>query len=95
MRSSSDCAKPFNSNEARVHLYLDTLRGHIQIAFVPPYAPDVNPLEYLWAWLKRHALAYYCPKDLAELHQTARNKLKSAQQRPSIIAACWMQATPR
>ena len=24
---------------------------------------------------------------------TARNKLKSAQKRPSIIAACWMQAT--
>jgi hypothetical protein len=22
-----------------------------------------------------------------------RNKLKSAQKRPSIIAACWMQAT--
>jgi hypothetical protein len=24
---------------------------------------------------------------------TARNKLKSAQKRPSIIAACWAQAT--
>lgn len=30
---------------------------------------------------------------LRELHVTARNKLKSAQKRPSIIAACWMQAT--
>jgi len=33
-------------------------------------------VEYLWAWLKRHALANYCPNDLAELHATARNKLK-------------------
>jgi hypothetical protein len=73
--------------------YLDTLGGHIQIAFLPPYAPDLNPVEYLWAWLKRHALANYCPSDLSELHTTARNKLKSAQKRPSIIAACWMQAT--
>jgi len=73
--------------------YLDTLNGHIQIAFLPPYAPDLNPVEYLWAWLKRHALANYCPSDLSELHTTARNKLKSAQKRPSIIAACWMQAT--
>jgi transposase len=73
--------------------YLDTLKGHIQIAFLPPYAPDLNPVEYLWAWLKRHALANYCPSDLSELHTTARNKLKSAQKRPSIIAACWMQAT--
>ncbi len=25
--------------------YLDTLNGHIQIAFLPPYAPDLNPVE--------------------------------------------------
>ena len=64
-----------------------------QLLFLPPYSPDLNPVEYLWAWLKRHALANYCPGSLAELHTTARNKLKSAQRRPSIIAACWTQAT--
>ena len=73
--------------------YLDTLGGHIQIAYLPPYAPDLNPVEYLWAWLKRHALVNYCPNNLSELQMTARNRLKSAQKRPSIIAACWMQAT--
>ncbi len=76
-----------------VRAYLDTLGDHIQLAYLPPYSPDLNPVEYLWAWLKRHALANYCPNNLTELHATARNKLKSAQQRPSIIAACWMQAT--
>ena len=25
--------------------YLDSLHGHIQIAFLPPYAPDLNPVE--------------------------------------------------
>lgn len=44
-------------------------------------------------WLKRHAMANYCPNDLRDLHVKASNKLKSAQKRPSIIAACWMQAT--
>lgn len=72
--------------------YLDSTQGHIQIAFLPPYAPDLNPVEYLWAWLKRHALANYCPNTLAELGATARNKLKSAQRRSSVIAACWAQA---
>jgi transposase len=85
-------------DEARTHHshfvrdYLDSLDGHIQIAFLPPYAPDLNPVEYLWAWLKRHAMANYCPDNLTELQTTARNKLKSAQKRPSIIAACWAQA---
>lgn len=72
--------------------YLDGTEGHLQVAFLPPYAPDLNPVEYLWAWLKRHALANYRPNTLGELTVTARNKLKSAQRRSSIIAACWTQA---
>jgi transposase len=47
-------------------------------AFLPPYSSDLNPVEYLWAWLKRHASANYGPNGLGELHTTARNKLKSA-----------------
>lgn len=72
--------------------YLDSTEGHLQVAFLPPYAPDLNPVEYLWAWLKRHALANFCPDNLSELQITARNRLKSAQRRPNIIAACWQQA---
>lgn len=72
--------------------YLDRIEGQIQIVFLPPYAPDLNPVEYLWAWLKRHALANFCPDHLGQLRTTARNKLKSAQHRPTIIAACWQQA---
>ncbi len=75
-----------------VREYLDTTDGDIQMAFLPPYAPDLNPVEYLWAWLKRHAMANYCPDNLTDLNNTARSKLKSAQRRPSIIAACWVQA---
>ena len=75
-----------------VREYLDSIDGAIQIAFLPPYAPDCNPVEYLWAWLKRHALANFCPATLHELKLTARNKLKSAQHRQSVIVACWKQA---
>lgn len=72
--------------------YLDSTGGAVQMAFVPPYSPDLNPVEYLWAWLKRHALANFCPHSLTELKTTARNRLRSAQQRANIIAACWKQA---
>jgi transposase len=74
-----------------VRNYLDSLDGYIQIALLPPYAPDLNPVEYLWAWLKRHALTNYCPDNLSELQTTARNKLKSTQKQTSIITACWAQ----
>lgn len=60
--------------------------------FLPAYAPELNPVEYLWAWLKRHALANFCPDNLQLLQQTARSKLRSAPRRTLIIAACWKQA---
>lgn len=75
-----------------VRKYLDSTDGAVQIAFLPPYSPDLNPVEFLWAWLKRHALANFCPANLDELSITARNKLKSAQHRPSIIAGFWKHA---
>ncbi|CAH0352860.1 hypothetical protein AQB9606_02853 [Aquabacterium sp. CECT 9606] len=43
------------------------------------------------AWLKRHALAKFCPDTLGELKDTARRKLKSGQKRKPIIMACWKQ----
>lgn len=75
-----------------VREYLDSTGGDIQMAFLPPYSPELNPVEYLWAWLKRHALANFCPASLDELHTTARAKLRSAQHRASLISACWAQA---
>jgi len=75
-----------------VRNYLDSTSGAVQMALLPGYAPDLNPVEYLWAWLKRHALANFCPKTLAELKTTARDKLRSGQHRRSIITACWKQA---
>ncbi len=40
-------------------------------------------------------MANYCPDNLTELQTTARNKLKSTQKRPTIIAAYWAQANLR
>jgi transposase len=85
-----DGAKPHRSRLVRE--YVDSTEGHIQIAPLPAYAPELNPVEYLWAWLKRHALANFCPDTLAELQHTARGRLRSAQRRSGIIAACWTQA---
>jgi transposase len=72
--------------------YVASTEGRIKLHFLPGYAPDLNPVEFLWAWLKRHALANYCPDSFAELRHTARGKLRSAQRRSVIIAACWQQA---
>jgi transposase len=76
----------------RVADYVDSTDGGIQLAFLLPYAPELNPVEYLWAWLKRHALANFCPDGPGELKTTTRARLNSAQRRQSIVAACWIRA---
>ena len=47
------------------------------LAFLPPYAPDLNPVEYLWAWLKRHALVNFCAANLAEFKASNGNVVRS------------------
>jgi len=75
-----------------VREYVDCTDGHINIEYLPAYAPELNPVEFLWAWLKRHALANFCPDSLTELRHNARGKLKSAQRRFAVVASCWAQA---
>jgi len=72
--------------------YLDSTVGAVQMALLPSYATNLNRVGYLWARPGRHALANFCPNNLAELKRTARCKLKSGQKRKSIIAACRKQA---
>jgi transposase len=35
---------------------------------LPAYAPEINPEEYGWAYVKGHTLANFCPNELDELH---------------------------
>lgn len=75
-----------------VREYLESLEGHIAVEFLPAYAPELNPSEYIWGHLKQHELANLCVKTFAELSPIARNRLRSMQRRPRLIAAFWKQA---
>ena len=70
-----------------------TLDGNIEVHYLPAYAPELNPAEYIWAHLKQHELANFCPRDLWHLSEDARSALRSMQRRRTIITACWKQAS--
>lgn len=40
----------------------------LHLEYLPGYAPELNPNEYGWAYLKGNPLANYCPADVEELH---------------------------
>jgi transposase len=66
--------------------------GAVRLARLPAYAPELNPVEYVWGPLKKHALANFCPKDFAQLGAQARRALRRAQRRPALVRAFWHQA---
>lgn len=79
----------------KVRSYLDRLHGQIEVAYLPAYAPELNPIEYLWGYWKRTELANFCPKDIWELGHFAAQALKRIRRRPqkvSLIAAFYHQA---
>ncbi len=67
-------------------------RGRIWLEFLPAYAPELNPTEYIWGHLKQQELANYCPKDLSELSVHTIRALKRMRRRPSLVMAFWRQA---
>lgn len=40
----------------------------IHLEFFPSYAPELNPNEYGWSYLKTGALANFCPDAVEDLH---------------------------
>jgi transposase len=75
-----------------VRHYVEQTQGDLVLARLPAYAPELNPVEYIWGHLKGHALANFCPKDLWHLGREARRQLRRSQRRPALIRAFWQQA---
>ena len=40
----------------------------VHLEFLPGYAPELNPNEYGWSYLKTGRLANYCQMDVDDLH---------------------------
>jgi DDE superfamily endonuclease len=45
--------------------------GRLAIEWLPGYAPELNPVEYIWGYWKHHELPNFCPRDFGELSHQA------------------------
>src|SRR3954447_22880423 len=74
-----------------VRAFLQSLGEAVRVERLPSYAPELNPVEFLWGHLKNHALANVTPDSLWQLSKAARNALFKAQKPLSVIHAFWVQ----
>jgi transposase len=74
--------KDFLKRGAAKRLHLERLPG---------YAPDLNPDEGIWNYLKRVELKNRCCRDLADLHLALRRATERLRHKRDVIRACSLQ----
>jgi transposase len=52
---------------------------------LPPYAPDLNPVEYLWSHLKYGQMANFVPDDVFQLDAVLNKHLHHTRQSPTRL----------
>jgi transposase len=64
----------------------------IVVEYLPGYAPELNPSEYIWAYMKQRELANLCRDTINEVKEFAARRLKSMQRRAALVASFWKQS---
>jgi len=59
---------------------------------LPGYAPELNPVEYIWGHLKKQEIPNLFPRELWQLSDAARAALRRMRRRPTLVRAFWKQA---
>ena len=75
--------------------YVVSTRRRIVMERLPAYAPELNPVEYIWGHLKTHEIANLIATKAWELSFEATAALRRMRRRTSIIIACYKQADLR
>jgi DDE superfamily endonuclease len=69
--------------------------ANIVLLFLPPYSPELQPVERLWAWMRSHHLSNRVYADYGDMLHAADKAIQALDQsRLKTLCACsWM--TPR
>jgi transposase len=73
--------------DRRLRAFIDT-QNWITVHYLPPYAPQLNPVEGIWSLLRRRCQANTAFTDPAHLMSTLRQGLRQIQYRPDLIDGC-------
>ena len=68
-----------------VRAFLREHQRRLTIESLPPYAPELNPDEHVWARLKYVGLANFRPRHLADLRDEIQRHVRRLRKRPDLI----------
>jgi len=59
----------------------------VRVELLPPYAPELNPVELVWGHTKRNPLANYAPPDLDALVRATRTGTRRLARNQPVLRA--------
>lgn len=69
----------------KVQEFIQQHRRQLAVYFLPPYAPELNPDEHVWQYLKAYQLKAHQAKTTEELKGLVKKKMQSIQRRKGLV----------
>jgi transposase len=65
--------------------YVESQRAWLTVHRLPAYAPELNPVEGMWAWCKGTVAANLCPESLAPVRRQLRRGRRCLGRHPDRL----------
>jgi transposase len=70
-----------------VAAYVAVCRGDLELHFLPPYAPDLNPDEFVWQYAKTNGVAKKPLQKNESLKQRVETDLAAIKAKPTLVSS--------
>jgi transposase len=74
-----------NAHQAKITKHYLNGVGRLHTFYFPSYAPELNPVEYLWSYTKTNPLANLAVYEVEKLAAAARSCSRSIQRKPELL----------
>ena len=68
-----------------VKKFVESTQGRLELHFLPPYSPEVNPIEQVWNHAKNHRIGKQVITGLVQLKKLVLSALRSLQRSADIV----------
>lgn len=76
-----------------VKRYLQSLAGRLELHFLPPYAPDLNPDEFVWSHMKTNGVSKKPLKKNESMRERVEEDLANIQRNPQLVRSFFSAAS--
>ncbi len=65
--------------------YVKELKGRLELHFLPGYAPELNPDEFVWNYVKNEGVSKKPLKRNESLRRSVESDLAGIKRRPALV----------